>query len=151
MMAYCTYRYFMFLSPRIQNKLYTISPQKVASISFLIQWRLLAAAQQITVFACHHLVLDDPAAGFEGPAVPLFASGVFSTLSFLWRDVLAFWVVSCSILFLMATSKPCTKTQTHKLNHYFTPQSGFKSGLNVYLLQLLLLDHLSFLGSDDPS
>lgn len=39
----------------------------------------------------------------------------------------------------------------HKSNHYHLTLNGFTWGLNVYLLQLLLLDHLSFFGCDDPS
>lgn len=44
-----------------------------------------------------------PGRAAPGLALP---SGPLTTLSGLWRDKLAFWVTSCSILFLMATSRP---------------------------------------------
>lgn len=47
------------------------------------------------------------------PGVPL-SSGPRTTLSGLWRDELAFWVTSCSILFLMATSRPFRKRRALK-------------------------------------
>jgi len=123
-------------------------------------------------FAGLQLDLEDPAAGFEGPAVSFLPAGVFSTLSFLWRDLLALCVTSCSILFLMATSKPCTTNTNTPIKRYYLTRTAFKPcttntntpikryyltrtaskrALDAYLLQLMLLDHASFLGSDEPS
>ncbi len=102
-------------------------------------------------FAGLQLDLEDPAAGFEGPAVSFLPAGVFSTLSFLWRDLLALCVTSCSILFLMATSKPCTTNTNTPIKRYYLTRTAFKPALDAYILQLMLLDHASFLGSDEPS
>lgn len=53
-----------------------------------------------------HFVAAAAAAALLLPAAPPFPRGVFRTLSLLCKEVLAFWVTSCSILFLMATSRP---------------------------------------------
>lgn len=68
--------------------------------------------------------------GWVSPGLPL-RSAPLTTLSGLWRDKLAFWVTSCSILFLMATSRPFREQQRRlKL-------SCQSSSLNVVTFKIL--------------
>lgn len=54
-------------------------------------------------FIQHYLELVP---GWAAPSGSPLPSAPLTTLSGLWRHKLALWVTSCSILFLMATSKP---------------------------------------------
>lgn len=88
--------------------------------------------------------------GRAAPALPLL-SGPLTTLSGLWRDELAFWVTSCSILFLMATSRPWKeeKRMVLRLFKSLWRKKNLKDDLLeiliAHLFQLLLLNNLCLL------
>lgn len=88
--------------------------------------------------------------GRAAPALPLL-SGPLTTLSGLWRDELAFWVTSCSILFLMATSRPWKeeKKMISRLFKSLWRKKNLKDDLQeiliAHLFQLLLLNNLCLL------
>lgn len=80
---------------------------KIYLLIYTWHWSIFfspCAAEYYCFCYCFVLVL-----GWAAPVLPLL-SGRLTTFSGLWRDELAFWVTSCSILFLIATSRPCKET-----------------------------------------